>query len=178
MFKNETTTAVVNANQLRLAAEKADGYRGIPLAIVEENGSIAVMKKAEADAKGLHPLLEVMTPLEGPGIPGDARIKLLWRDKEYPNPDGPPAPLAIADAVFVSQSAVGKFVLPYYIHFRSGTAVQDLQNKLFLSESVIAAVHIPPTDPYAVKAETDFFALNSGRSLDDELEVIPIGRGY
>ena len=179
MPNNGTLTGVVvNANQLRLAAEKADGYRGTPMALVEEDGSIVVMKAEEAKQKGLAPLLEVMTPLEGPGIRGDAAIKLLWHNEMYPDPDRAPTPLTTADAVFVSQSAVGKFVLPYYIRYRSGAAVQELQDELFKSESVIAAVHIPPTDPYAIKAGADFFAMTRGLALDGAPEFKPIGRSY
>jgi hypothetical protein len=177
MFKNGnagTATAVLTANDLRLAAERADGFRGTRMAVVEVGGLIDVVPLEEALKKALTVLLEVMTPLEGPGIPGTTKIRLVSEGKIYPDPEDPePTPLAIADAAFVTQSAVGKFLLPYYIHTRTGAQVQQLHDLLFNSDDVIAAIHIPPTDPYAVKSRSDFFAVNQGHGVSDALKFVP-----
>jgi len=115
MTKNGTLTTVT-ANDLRLAAEKADGFRGIPMALVpDEKRGVTVVTEEEAKSGDKEILVEILTPFEGGGVRGDAKVKLLHDNKLYPTPEKPDTPLASADAVFVTQSAVEKFVLPYYI---------------------------------------------------------------
>jgi hypothetical protein len=133
------TAGAVNANDLRRVAETADGLRGKRLGlIVDDKGYVDAIPLENVKA-GQQVLLEVETPLVGPGIPGDARTLITFRGITY----GPGTDLDTADAVFTSQAAVEKFVLPYYVRFRSGAELQELQDKLFKDKDVIAAVHLP-----------------------------------
>ena len=44
---------------------------------------------------------------------------------------------------FLSQTAVEKFLLPYYTRFKSPAEIQALENGLFNNAKVIAVFHIP-----------------------------------
>ena len=55
-----------------------------------------------------------------------------------------------ADALFLSQAAVEKFLLPYYMRFKSGAEVQALENMLFNDHDVVAAYHVPASITHAV----------------------------
>lgn len=134
---------VLSANDLRWLGEKADGLRGVPLyLVVDEKQGLDVVE--EKDLKGRESIIEIRTKSRGPGIPENpelrAKPRIWYKNKLYSDRD-----LEQADAVFFSQSAVEKFLLPYYMRFKSGAEVQGMENKLFNNEGVIAAIHIPPS---------------------------------
>jgi len=136
-----TETPTLNANQLRYLAEKADGLRDRPLALViDGQGRVDVVPEAEAGQDTV--LLKLATEPRGPGVAGTAKIHLRWNDRTY---GGPSSKLDAADAVFVTQSAIEKFLLPYYMRFKSGAQVQALENTLYNDAGVAAAIHIPPS---------------------------------
>ena len=137
----DVSAGPITANDLRWLAEKADGLREQHLALVtNDDGKLDVIKRDQLKP-GQPVILDVETPDEGPGIPGDAKIRIEHRGVMY----GAGTTLDQADAVFVTQSAVEKFVLPYYMRFKSGAQVQALQNMLFRDPLVICAPHIPPS---------------------------------
>jgi hypothetical protein len=128
------------ANQLRFAAEGADSIRDeVAQLVVREDGSLLAVRTAER-VPADRVLFEMFTPSRGPGIPGDAKIEILWRGKRY----GATIPyFEKADAVFLTQAAVEKFLLPYYTRFKTPAEIQALENGLFNVAKVIAAFHIP-----------------------------------
>ena len=135
----------LTANELRWLAEAADGTREKQLALViNSDGKVDVVA---ADATGNDVvLLNLKTTTRGPGIPGDAKARVQWHGRTY---GGPTTLLEKADAVFLTQSAVEKFLLPYYMRFRSGAQVQALENALYNDPRAIIAFHIPPSSAFA-----------------------------
>lgn len=128
------------ANELRFAAEGADSLRDeVVQLVLRRDGSLLAARAAERLATD-RVLFEMFTPSHGPGIPGDAKVEILWRSKRY----GATIPdFDKADAVFLTQTAVEKFLLPYYTRFKSPAEIQALENGLFNNAKVIAAFHIP-----------------------------------
>jgi hypothetical protein len=137
----------LTANDLRWLAEKADGMRGEPLVLVEDQKKVADIVR-QTELKGRTPLLYIDTESRGPGIPENpedrAKARIMFNGKIHTDDV-----LDQADAVFFSQSSVEKFLLPYYMRFRSGAEVQAIENMLFNKKGVIAALHIPPSLPKA-----------------------------
>ena len=134
----------IDANQLRWLAEAADGKRGVPLVLaILESGKVDVIETAKVKSSD-KVLLALETPSRGPGVQGDARVRVFWNDRIY----DPSRHLAAPDALFVTQSAIQKFLLPYYMRFKSGAQVQAIENKLFNTAHVKAAIHIPPSNEH------------------------------
>ncbi|MDB4870731.1 MAG: hypothetical protein JWL97_1735 [Gemmatimonadales bacterium] len=137
----------LSANDLRWLAEKADGLRGQPLFLVEDPKKVVDVVSQE-ELNGREPLLYIDTRSRGPGIPENpndrAKARILCNGKIYND-----ALLDEADTLFLSQSSVEKFLLPYYMRFKSGAEVQAIENMLFNKEGVMAALHIPPSLPKA-----------------------------
>lgn len=133
------TLTTLTASDLRRIAEKADGLRGVPLALyVTGDGYADVEPLDDAQKGGRKILLELDTENKGPGLHGDAKIQLSFQGTIYNH-----AGLETADAVFTSQAAVEKFVLPYYMRYGSASEVEELQENLFKDPDVIASIHLP-----------------------------------
>jgi hypothetical protein len=137
---DELAPPKLSANELRYLAEKADGMRDQAVSLIVDGDKVDVVAtKAVGTRKRL---LDLATPARGPGIAGDAKTQIFWRGKIY---GGPNTELDEADALFVTQSAIEKFLLPYYMRFKSGAQVQALENMLFNNPAAVAALHIPPS---------------------------------
>jgi len=121
-----------------LLAEKADGTRDTAVFVVSDGEKLDVVPESEIGSRKV--LFEVDTKSRGPGVAGDAKARILWKGNVYGGGD-----LDKADALFVTQSAIEKFLLPYYIRLGSGAQVQALENRLFNDRTVAAAFHIPPS---------------------------------
>lgn len=136
----------IDANQLRWLAEAADGIRDEPAALVRRaDGSLDVVRDSERTARDTV-VLELETASRGPGVDGSAEVRIFWNGRIYdPKVRLPDGRKERVDALFVTQSAIQKFLLPYYMRFRSGAEVQAVENKLFNDRHVKAAIHIPPS---------------------------------
>lgn len=135
----------MSANQLRWLAEAADGLRGEEAYLVEQQDGTLAVKRALAVSPTDKRLMQLDTAWRGAGMRGDAQVRILWNGRIYdPTPRDMPSP----DALFVTQSAVEKFLLPYYMRFLSAAQVQALENKLYNSPGVAAAFHIHPSFGY------------------------------
>ena len=135
------TLPKLTANELRFLGETADGNRGVhQFLVVNDENELAVVK--QQDVGDLQVLAEVTAVSRGPGIAGDAKIRVYWNGRVYGGDQ-----FKDADALFVTQSAIEKFLLPYYIRFKSAAQVQALENMLFNDRGVVAAYHIRPSIP-------------------------------
>lgn len=136
-------TPPLSANQLRYLAEKADGWRDTPLSIVISNDEVDVKPTANLGPDDKK-LFDLATKSRGEGVAGDAKARIFWHNNIY---GGPGTDLEKADAVFLTQSAIEKFLFPYYMRFKSGAEVQGLENRIFNNKNVAAVFHIPPSIP-------------------------------
>jgi hypothetical protein len=145
-------TTTLTANQLRWLAEKADGLRGDdePLALVA-GGELGVDIVREKDLAGREPIFDVRTPKKGDGVPGDATIQIVHNGTVY----SARTKFGECDAVFVTQSAVEKFLLPYYMRFKTGAEVQQLQDWLFKNPLVLAGAHVSPSASVKINENGD-----------------------
>jgi hypothetical protein len=137
---------IPTANDLRFAGEGADAIRDQPaFLVVAKDGKPEVVTRENLE--GRTPLMEFETQSRGPGMRSDVKVQFVLNGEPYtkpiPNFDK-------ADAVFLTQSAVAKFILPYYMRFKSGSQVQALENRLFNPDNVVAAFHIPGSFTFAV----------------------------
>lgn len=121
------------ANDLRRLAESADGTRGVDLAVVLEGGKLKVVPKVQTSS----PLFDVRTEFDasGPGLRGGAELQLNYGGHSQTIPP-------TADALFITQSAVEKFVLPYYVRFRSPAELVRSRQEFFAAD-VIGVCHLP-----------------------------------
>jgi hypothetical protein len=66
-----------------------------------------------------------------------ATYKVVFDGKEYTHPD--------ADAVFLSQAAVEKFLLPYYARYMTPLQLEEVRRDCFDTPGVFAVLHLFPT---------------------------------
>jgi hypothetical protein len=107
--------------------------------VIDEGDNIDVVEESEIGSR--HPLIDLDTPNDGPGLQYKVKIGLTVNDVAYPQ--GPE--LDIADAVFTSQSAVEKFVFPYYTRVRSPREVEAMARAMFDDDANCAIIHKPST---------------------------------
>ena len=141
-----TETPTLNANDLRYLAEKADGIRGELALVADGNGKLDVISQSEVNGHSV--LANLYIPGEGPGVRGTAKIQLRGENNQVYG--GPGTDIDNADAVFVTQSAVEKFLLPYYMRFKTPSEVAEIERKAFADKTVDAMIHFPWSYPEAV----------------------------
>ena len=133
----------ISANTLRFAGEVADSFREELASLVFDPATKELeVVPANEVGKNKEELLRIRTDFRGEGMraPG-LKVQLSLDGQTYDQ--GKIPNFNEADAVFLTQSAVAKFLLPYYMRFKSPAQVQNLENKLFNNADVIAAYHIP-----------------------------------
>ncbi|MGI9043097.1 MAG: hypothetical protein ACR2GK_03100 [Gemmatimonadaceae bacterium] len=131
----------LSANDLRWLGEEADGRRGESFGLVWENDKL-VFVPAD-DPRASKAVLTVRTEYEvGPGLQAsEARIKVVVGE-EVIDPNKGPDPV---DAVFLTQAAVEKFVIPYYTRMLELEQIEGIKRRLFEDARVVAAAHIRPS---------------------------------
>lgn len=126
---------------LRRLAEKADGLRDQDLALVQRaDGQLDVIP---IDLVGEGQVLyRLRTPSR---YPADQRpqFELVLTP---PPPGAPFDARARYDALFWSESAVEKFLLPYYHRVRTPEQVLELARAFRDNPNVYAVGHVPPTE--------------------------------
>jgi|SRR5690348_10839340 len=141
--------AIIDANELRRLAEKADGYRNedLALAIVEE----------ETSGGGTRKRLDVVK-LSSTRDPVLCRIRTKGRKKDIPfDIDIKPTPINAKDirktydALFWSESAVRKFVRLYYSELMDLPQLAQLEDAFVNDDSVALIAHIPPSEPSDIR---------------------------
>lgn len=118
-----------NANDLRRLAETADGTREKEWYVVVRERKLVLQK--EMPDSGEYAI--VRTGWNGDGMHGGSEVRLSVTGGNVPEE---------ADALFSSQSAIEKFVVPYYVR---SLPLSDLKTELekFYAEGVIAVYHDP-----------------------------------
>lgn len=152
------------ANKLRWLAEAADGMRDQDCVVVwVAEDTLGVVREQDVDGRERLMTLKVHTPSSGGGgMSGNAEVKLTY--------DGQPVPLpADTDAVFLSQAAVEKFVLPYYTRMESPEWIANKKAELF-ARNIVAAAHREPSITQPVPEGSGATLLPLVRGSDGKLE--------
>ncbi len=128
----------MTANDLRKLAEAVDGIRDVPAYVVWGKDGPTVTKERPEHGE---PIFECMTKNTEPGR---AKFRSITLDPAVVKADGKPMTDIAAqfDAMFWTEAAVEKFVLPYYMRMEAPEEVSRIR-KAFNHESVFATTHMP-----------------------------------
>lgn len=151
----------LTANDLRWLGEEADGRRGEDYALVWEDEALKFVGLKDLGARKA--TLLVRTEFEGEGMNReDARVKIVLSDEEI-DPNTGPDPI---DAVFLTQGAVEKFVVPYYTRMVELDEIARLRTECFGNKRVVAVAHVRPSVWKPVKAQLIPIALKDDGKLE------------
>ncbi|MGI9091259.1 MAG: hypothetical protein ACR2GG_09165 [Gemmatimonadaceae bacterium] len=150
----------LTANQLRRLAEKVDGMRDQTVYVVWVDGKPRVKSELEQGDE------LIFTCETKNRVPQRPKFKSIALDPPVLNADGTVITDVAErfDAMFWSEAAVEKFVLPYYSRFKTADEINRLQ-RVFNQPSVYALVHMP---------DTSSFVLTSIRTGEKGLEILTI----
>ncbi|MEO6778418.1 MAG: hypothetical protein ABI194_03115 [Gemmatimonadaceae bacterium] len=128
----------LTANDLRRLAEAVDGVRDETAYVVWGNTGPEVRTQRPASDEVI---FECMTRN---AVPDRARIGAITLQPPVIGSDGKPLPdfARRFDALFWSEAAVEKFMLPYYAGFSSPGQI-DRMRKAFNQKLVVAGAHMP-----------------------------------
>ena len=140
----------VDANSLRRAAEHADGYRDKPLYLYyranklgngdNRVGVVVHVTHKDAEKAGDEPLpLEVYTPQKGDGMGHPEKVVVHY--KNYKESD---LMACDFDSIFWTQSAVEKFLIPYYASIYDQYELEELR-KASQQQTTLCFGHRFPT---------------------------------
>lgn len=126
------------ADSLRWIGEAADGIRDTPCAIVwNSEDKLEVVDALKVGSQATLGVT-VLTPSNGSGMHHDKPVEIVYDGKNILlDPK--------IDAIFLTQSAVEKFVLPYYTRMQTLEWTIAKRDELFKDPNVVAAVHASPS---------------------------------
>jgi hypothetical protein len=137
-----------SANELRELAEAADALRNKDASIVENTdrskgaARYIVMLASEAKAKGLKPIVDLLT--RDDEVPSKQReTVVLSSDRPIKFPKNPKLTLADGDAIFLSLAAVDKFVVPYYVRLKRLPEVLAIREEFASNPKAAVMIHLP-----------------------------------
>lgn len=136
----------IDARSLARIAEWVDGYRGETVVVVRENGHwVAVPERL---ANGRQPVFRSRKELDHPQRRMDSRVTIDGVELEEE-----------VDALFWTESAIQKFLEPYYAAHRIQTPeeIADLK-AAYAREDLVAIMHVAPSQGLAL--------------FEDELRVV------
>ncbi|MDQ2890847.1 MAG: hypothetical protein M3R65_09920 [Gemmatimonadota bacterium] len=138
----------LTANDLRALAEAADGVRDRPAYVVW--GPDGPELKAEPPSASADVIFECATSNI---VPNRAKLRSMTIDPPMVTTGGAAVTdlATLHDAMFWSEAAVEKFVLPYYIR-SGGPELAERIRKAFNHPSVIAIAHLPDSAPILLTA--------------------------
>lgn len=147
----------INANDLRRLAETADGMRGVDVALIVRN-KVPMVVTAGGEQPGDTVCFSMRTTDLNPAAerPDVVHVHLPIENKTIDLPSESPDDSKKYDALFWSESAIFKFVMPYYSHEMTPAEYTAMAKNL-TDPSVVAAAHNP---------KSDTLALGAGGSLD------------
>ncbi|HEX8275224.1 MAG TPA: hypothetical protein VF615_21495 [Longimicrobiaceae bacterium] len=157
----------ITSHQLRRLAEEIDGARGKDVLIVFRENKYQVVEKLNT---GETAILTCETTDQTKKRPEIEKVEFKVKGKP-----GKDLKKLGFDSVFWSESAVEKFVLPYYARLHgpnSGTMINALLTD-FNQEDVAGVVHLPKSDSEVTK-ELVPPAVWSGLSVEAQEDTDPI----
>lgn len=140
-----------DSNYFRRFAENADGMRGKDQYAVVLGGELVLV-----DVKPPGESVKVRTEFSGPGMRTMPQLSV----------DGKVTPVD-ADVLFVGQSAVEKFAVPYYARMLKPDKLKEQVDKLFTAGNTVA-FHIPGSsiDAELVERRPGLYVMNEKGELE------------
>lgn len=127
----------LTADDLRWLGESADGERDKDCTVVWIGNNLKVVQTRNVGSN--KPLgVDVKTPSRGLGMRGGLKVSITFEKDEPIGLD------AKVDAIFLTQSAVEKFVLPYYMRMQRPEWVAKTRDALF-KKDIVAVLHRSPS---------------------------------
>ena len=128
----------LTAGDLRRLAEAVDGIRDVPAYVVWGKDGPVITKNPPAPEDVIFECMTKSTK------PDRTKLRSISLDPAVVTPDGKPMADVAGkfDAMFWSESAVQKFVLPYYMHVGTADEVSRVL-RAFNHATVAAMLHLP-----------------------------------
>jgi hypothetical protein len=148
-----TRTITIDADQLRQLAEEADSKRGRKLKMVESSHPKRKVKFVDHDSKEEEVSIRVDTKGGKP-----KKLKVIVPDIEFKDAKGEKLKgkpgtsgkyddySELFDCIYWSESAIEKFVVPYYSSFIPLEEIQTRVIDEFQREDVVAFAHLPDSE--------------------------------
>ncbi len=140
-----------DSNYLRRFAEKADSTRGKDQYAVVEGGELVLV-----DVKPPGESVKVRTEYSGDGMRTMPRLSVEGK-----------TPPEVADALFVGQSAVEKFVIPYYARMLKPDKLKEKIGDLFKAGNTVA-FHLPGSyiDAQLVETKPGLYVMKENGEIE------------
>jgi hypothetical protein len=172
----------LTANELRVLAETADGYRKEDAAIINhpragsnERHPYKVVRKKEIPT-GASIVIELYTHDDQVPKDPNAREPKLSSDPKVYLEDGTEFDLNKADAIFRSLPALEKFLVGYYARHRNLLDVELMRAAFAKSDQWLMAFHLPTSVEGRAMAKETLFIARPSSSFVDAFELVSIER--
>lgn len=193
-----TDLPTADATELRLLAEKADGLREQDLLLVEivENGKRRLDLVAQSNVpSAAKPLASVRTNnvtkerrkftiglTLGDPVPEPAPRKqragaaTQEEDSVLPNLGLPDALAEQCDALFWSEAAIDKFVVPYYVRLHGRQGLAALEDSFDTKPNIVAVAHTAPSETMSIgeRRSAGFVALVESETRGGRIIAVPL----
>jgi hypothetical protein len=147
----------ISAGRLRELAEAADGMRGVPLKLAFVDGDYRIVDATVQTADDR--TLPVNTPsTKDPASAKIDDIVITPAPRIAPDANGNTRVSQVFDALFWSESAVEKFLIPYYARIKD-TRFLDQLRRDFRDKSVYMIGHLPWTIPVPLEPEESLYVM-------------------
>lgn len=154
--------SLLTANDVRRLAEALDGNRDAPVLVVLREGKLRWLPEGVKPQAGDQELFTVQTDNANPGRKQLEAVRLSPPVNLPGKADETDDVVQAFDALFWTEAAVTKFVLPYYLRFYTPQEVNELW-MAFLGlrpdgsrdeeSTVLAFGHLPYSEPWVVEPE-------------------------
>ena len=141
----------IDANELRWLGEEADGKRDGDYVVVwrEKNGKRVLGLEEISNTVASETIAAdfvVRTNNEGEGMRGIHPVSITWKEKQVELFRIKNGKKEYPDAIFWTQSAFLKFVIPYYARMRSTGNLDAMRRKYFGDPKCLAVIHFFPSE--------------------------------
>lgn len=144
------TMPKIDANELRWLGEEADGKREQDYAVVWKDGlrgkRLGLAPLNSVNAQDVAAGFVVRTVFQGEGLRMQEPMTISWRGEEVVIKRVKNGMVEYPDAIFWTQSAFLKFVIPYYARMRSTGNLDNMRRKYFNDPNCIAVLHFEPSE--------------------------------
>jgi hypothetical protein len=164
----------LSATRLRELAEAADGLRGVPLKLAFVDGDYRIVD-ANARTADDRTIPVATASTKDPDSVKVEDIAITPAPKIAPDASGNTKVSQVFDALFWSESAVEKFLIPYYARLKD-TRFLDQLRRDFRDKSVYMIGHLPWTAPVPLEPDESLWVMAPKATQESGLPAfMPLG---